>query len=267
MRAPPLTTDAPCTGVSPRSWATPKSVCATSPSARQAQTLPSPRRSKTPSPAPAARGAWETAGELLELAQTLTPGDERDAASRRAVSAAEHHVYAGDWRRARSILEDVLSAGSDGRTRCRALRLLGEIEYENERFTSARSIFEESLQLADDPESRAYAHLDLSVVCTRLEIELAAAHADAGLRAAEQSGDRGLIAGSACCSGHGAVQGRVRRRLGEAEAFLEARGHSPHGAFLAPSPSDRVQGGCPLLPARAGEIAFRDGARDGRRTR
>ena len=57
--------------------------------------------------------AWGTAGELLELARSLTPTGERHAASRRSVSAAEHHIHAGDRPRARAILEDILAAEPD----------------------------------------------------------------------------------------------------------------------------------------------------------
>ena len=66
------------------------------------------RRSRTPPRRPAARGAWETAGELLEQARALTPAARPYAARARGVRAAEHHIHAGDRPRARALLEAIL---------------------------------------------------------------------------------------------------------------------------------------------------------------
>jgi DNA-binding CsgD family transcriptional regulator len=166
------------------------------------------------------RGAWETAGELLELAQSLTPADERHAAWRRSVSAAEHHIHAGDRRRARAILEDVLAAEPDRPNHSHALRLLGEIEYNEESLAAARSVLQTALHDADDAASRALVHLDLAYAWAASDIEAAAEHAAAALAQAEQSDDHGLLAEClavqvivAFMGGHGADWAQLKRAL------------------------------------------------------
>jgi predicted ATPase len=52
------------------------------------------------------RGAWESAGELLEHAADLTPPVDRAELHRRVIGAAEHHAHAGDRARARSSLSE-----------------------------------------------------------------------------------------------------------------------------------------------------------------
>ena len=68
-----------------------------------------------------ARGAPETAAELLELALELGGGDEL------RVRAAEHHLDAGDPSRARATLEEAVRVLPAGPARARALLLLGEV--------------------------------------------------------------------------------------------------------------------------------------------
>ena len=166
------------------------------------------------------RGAWGTAGELLELARSLTPAGERHAASRRSVSAAEHHIHAGDRRRARAILEDILAAELDRPNRSRALRLLGEIEYNEESFAAARSVLQTSLLDADDAASRALVHLDLAYAWAASDIEAATEHAAAALGQAEQCDDRGLLAECLAVQvmvgfmgGHGVDWAQLKRAL------------------------------------------------------
>jgi DNA-binding CsgD family transcriptional regulator len=166
------------------------------------------------------RGAWETAGELLELATSLTPAGERRAAARRLVSAAEHHIHAGDRRRARAILENTLAADPDRPNRSRALRLLGEIEYNEESFATARSVLQTALHDADDAASRALVHLDLAYAWSASDIEAGAEHAAAALAQAEQSDDRGLLAECLAVQvmvgfmgGHGVDWAQLKRAL------------------------------------------------------
>ena len=166
------------------------------------------------------RGAWGTAGELLELARSLTPAGERHTASRRSVSAAEHHIHAGDRRRARVILEDILAAEIDRPNRSHALRLLGEIEYNEESFAAARSVLQTSVLDADDAASRALVHLDLAYAWAASDIEAATEHAAAALGQAERCDDRGLLAECLAVQvmvgfmgGHGVDWAQLKRAL------------------------------------------------------
>ena len=81
-----------------------------------------------------ARGAWETAGELLEQARALTPYKLAGAARVRGMRAAEHHIHAGDRPRARALLEAILEDTPPGPTRSDALRLLAEVRFNEQGF-------------------------------------------------------------------------------------------------------------------------------------
>ena len=111
-----------------------------------------------------ARGAWESASELLEQARALTPADHPEAARRRGVLAAEHNVHAGDRPRARALLEDVLSTTPRGPTRGDALGLLAEICSNDGSFADAARLLEEALEYAEDPALAVRIELNLTYV-------------------------------------------------------------------------------------------------------
>ena len=111
-----------------------------------------------------ARGAWESASELLEQARALTPAGHAEAARRRGVLAAEHNVHAGDRPRARALLEDVLSTTPRGPTRGDALRLLAEICSNDGSFAEAAQLLEEALEHAEDPALAVRIELNLTYV-------------------------------------------------------------------------------------------------------
>jgi predicted ATPase len=115
-----------------------------------------------------ARGAWESAAELLEQAQRLTPQEDAELRQRRAISAAEHHIHAGDRGRARELLEDVLSDPAE-RARVDALRLLAQISYHDENYVEAQRLYEDALRVATDP-----------VLATTVELGLSYVHANRG---------------------------------------------------------------------------------------
>jgi DNA-binding CsgD family transcriptional regulator len=143
------------------------------------------------------RGAWSAAGELLERARELTPTAGRDEASRRAIAAAEHHVHAGDRARARSLVEEVLTASPPPQLRADALRLLGEISLEDENATEAGRLLTEALAHADDARLAARIELGLVYVCANLlDWPAAGAHAYHALEHAKTIGDR-TLAGTA----------------------------------------------------------------------
>ena len=153
-----------CTGGSPSSSPIPRSACATS---RSRPSRPDEEVAAALEDAAAqarARGAWESASELLEQARALTPSEHAEAARRRGVLAAEHNVHAGDRPRARALLEDVLSTTPRGPTRGDALRLLAEICSNDGSFAEAAQLLEEALEHAEDPALAVRIELNLTYV-------------------------------------------------------------------------------------------------------
>ncbi len=142
------------------------------------------------------RGGWETAGELLEQARTLTPSARPEAARERGVRAAEHHIHAGDRPRARALLEAILAEAPRGSTRADALRLLAEIRYNESSFADVAPLLDEALANTDDPALTVAIELDLSYVrCNHLGDAAAAdTHADSAVAHAERAEDRTLLA-------------------------------------------------------------------------
>ena len=70
----------------------------------------------------ARRGACDTAGDLAELAVTLTPLAQPDSQRRRTVLAAEERFEASDPARACRLLEDIIDAMPAGPARAELLR-------------------------------------------------------------------------------------------------------------------------------------------------
>lgn len=181
------------------------------------------------------RGAWGAAAELLEQARGLTPPDQPDAARRRAIAAAEHHVHAGDRARARTLVEEVLAEPSPRALRAAGLRLLGEISFDDEDASAAARLFTEALADADDAGLAARIELGLVYVHSNgMEWRTAAGHASRALAHAQRSGDQALTrAALAHCAmmdflcGQGIDWAKVDRSLelgdGDALVPLQAR--------------------------------------------
>jgi DNA-binding CsgD family transcriptional regulator len=142
-----------------------------------------------------ARGAWETAGELLEHARALTPPARQEAALERGVRAAEHHIHAGDRPRARTLLERLLAGAPPGPSRSDALRLLAQIRFHEQGFAGAAELLEEALEHARDPGLLVAIELDLSYVRANhfSDFDSADAHADSALAHAARTENRGLL--------------------------------------------------------------------------
>ena len=143
-----------------------------------------------------ARGAWETAGELLEQARALTPYKLAGAARVRGIRAAEHHIHAGDRPRARALLEAILEDTPPGPTRSDALRLLAEVRFNEQGFAGIVPLLEEALEGAGDPARAVAIELDLTYVhCNHSgNVPAADAHADRALALAEGADDPTLLA-------------------------------------------------------------------------
>jgi DNA-binding CsgD family transcriptional regulator len=146
-----------------------------------------------------ARGAWESAAELVEQAAHLTPADRLEDAHRRGIAAAEHHVHAGDRPRARALLEATLAGPLSRGLKAEALRLLAEVSYNDENFAEAGRLFREALEHADEPQPAAAIELGLAYVDSQVwdnlwDFPSGAAHAYRALELAEAVADRALTA-------------------------------------------------------------------------
>ncbi len=144
----------------------------------------------------ARRGSPEVAAELLEHACRLTPADAVQAAQSRTVAAAEQHWSAGDFARARKLLETLLQDVSGGPIRARALMQLAQIRTDD--FDVASALLQEALVQARDHDR----------VCAQIELRLAEVafnrgdqaggveHGERAVQRAERAGDPGLLAGA-----------------------------------------------------------------------
>lgn len=141
------------------------------------------------------RGAWDVAAELLERARELTPPQRREEARTRSISAAQHHVYAGDRPRARALIEEVLAEPLPDVLRAQALHLLGRISHQDENAAEAKRLLNEALRFTDDPVLTGAIELDLGYVnASCMEYPEACIHARRALEVAERIGDRALAA-------------------------------------------------------------------------
>lgn len=142
-----------------------------------------------------ARGAWDIAGELLARASSLTPCERPADAHRRGIAAAEHHIHAGDRPSARSLLLQILAQELPRALRADALRLLGEISYNDWNVAQAEQLFGEALAQADDPRLIAAIELDLTYVhAYALDFPGCRMHARRALEQAQAAGDDALTA-------------------------------------------------------------------------
>ncbi len=142
------------------------------------------------------RGAPEAAAELTERARALTPPGDPAGAHRRTLAAAEHHFHAGDWGRARGLLEVAAAGAPDELARGEALRLLGQVRYHQDNWPEAIALFQEALALGS-PDARLTVTIRLQLAFASVatgELEAAAAHIGQALAWAERLGERSLLA-------------------------------------------------------------------------
>jgi DNA-binding CsgD family transcriptional regulator len=135
-----------------------------------------------------ARGAPAAAAELLEHARRLTAADELEAWARRTVDAAEAHAGAGDARRGRRLLEEVVDRAPAGPVRARALVELAW-------WSSSVELCERAAAEAGD-DAKLCARIDYIrafVHSLRGDYHPALAAARAAVRSAEAAGDATLV--------------------------------------------------------------------------
>ena len=137
-----------------------------------------------------ARGAWDSAAELMEQALRLTPDEHHDAVCRRGVGAAEYHLQSGDMCRAKTVLSGSLADAPPGYVRSDGLRLLGEILYNDDSYHDAALVLEEAAASTDD-----------RCLSASIQVRLAFVHS--------QLGD--LVAARACTESALAWAGACRR--------------------------------------------------------
>ena len=169
-----------------------------------------------------ARGAPETAAELAGQALRLTPPDRVAELQRRSVQAAEYQFHAGELARARTLLKTVLERAAAGRVRADALRVLGEILYNQQSFPEAAMLFEQALEQAgEDSALAAVLELRLAFAANSMADWMGAEpHARRALVLTEQLGNEPLQAEALAVSailgyllGRGLDEARLDRAL------------------------------------------------------
>lgn len=138
----------------------------------------------------ALRGHQETAAELAERAETLTPTEGHDEAARRATAAGLFWNAAGDAVRARRIFDRLVESLPRGRSRARVLGRLGFI------FADVGALARALEETEDDVKHLSVLHTDLSSVELVRHGDFAAsvANAQTAVELAEASGDAATLA-------------------------------------------------------------------------
>jgi DNA-binding CsgD family transcriptional regulator len=142
------------------------------------------------------RGAPPAAAELYERAAALTPSDADRDRLRRTSLAAFCTFQSGDGRRARELLDAVVSELGPGPDRAAALISLARVRSYDDDLRAAERLFRQALDEAgDDNELRAGAGENVAAILFRLRERLkeAVEHATVAARAAEAAGHAGWL--------------------------------------------------------------------------
>jgi DNA-binding CsgD family transcriptional regulator len=148
------------------------------------------------------RGAPIAAAEILELARSLTPGQQPEKANRRAQGAAQCYFEAGEPERAGRLLEHLVdNAVPGGAERAVALQLLGQVRARSHSFTEALRLALEALpEAVEDAPLAAGIELDLALYTFCLgDLPGAVTHARAAVSHAEVTRLDGLSAEALAC--------------------------------------------------------------------
>ena len=147
----------------------------------------------------AARGAPGSAAELAELARDLTPREDSEGGTRRAVDAGWYRFVAGDAERARALLEAARSAAPPGATRARATLRLAWLTHHAFDRRSALGLYREALaEASDDAHLQAQVHSLLAwcLLIMRGDIHEALRHAREAVERCEHLDDEVLLVDS-----------------------------------------------------------------------
>jgi DNA-binding CsgD family transcriptional regulator len=134
-----------------------------------------------------ARGAPDGAAELTELALRLTPAGSA-ARDERRLALASYLELAGDFDRARGLVEDVVATGPAGDLRARALLLLTGLVYRRAGETAASAVAREAVAAATDPVLRARCQAVLAGMAGTVDVAGAASAAREAVEALEHAG-------------------------------------------------------------------------------
>jgi DNA-binding CsgD family transcriptional regulator len=143
------------------------------------------------------RGAPPAAAELYERAVRLTPPSARRDVLRRTTCAGFCTFQSGDGRRARMMLDEVVSELERGPDRARALISLARVRSYDDDIRVPEMLFRQALDEAgDDDELLAGAGLNIAGILFRLRerLEEAVEHASTAARAATSAGSIGWLA-------------------------------------------------------------------------
>jgi DNA-binding CsgD family transcriptional regulator len=178
----------------------------------------------------AKRGASAAAAELAEHALRLTPRDAREQRHGRALAAARAHRAAGEWTRARTMANDLLTETETGPLHAETLILLAGFE-SRER---AIALLEEALGEANaSPTLRSMTHCWLSWA-TRFRdgFGVAFEHARTALALAEEVDDDALrVDALKLLTINGSMVGDSEARLYASRAHELASGLRDDGAL------------------------------------
>ncbi len=141
----------------------------------------------------AARGAPETAAELLEEAARLTPADASEVLHMRLIHAAEMHETGGNAPRSRALLQAVIPELGSGPVRARALISLA---WSAEDHDAADALLSDALaDVHGHPDLETQILLQRSAIASnRGEFVDMSAYAEAALVAARRDSAPGLVA-------------------------------------------------------------------------
>ena len=169
-----------------------------------------------------ARGAPPAAAELYERAVRLTPREARNDVLRRTVHAAFAIFQTGDGRRARTMLDAVVSELEPGPDRARALINLARVRSYDDGIRAVEPLFRQALDEAGGhDELLAAAGLNVASILFRLRerLEEAVEHAATAVRAASSAGATGWLGESL---GAKLLPEAALGRSAEARATLES---------------------------------------------
>ena len=169
-----------------------------------------------------ARGAPPAAAELYERAVRLTPPEARADALRRTTDAAFCTFQAGDGRRAREQLDEVVAELPPGPERARALIGLARVRSYDDDLRASEALFGQALEEAgENDELRASAGQYLASILFRLRerLEEAVQLADEAVRAARSANSTGWLAESLAAR---LLSEAALGRAGDAERTLAA---------------------------------------------
>ena len=147
------------------------------------------------------RSASDTAADLLELAVTLTPLDQRESQQRRTVLAAEERFEASDPAQARRMLESIIDTVPAGPARAELLRRVARYrvfcgEPVAAWTSSLRCAFSEA---GEDTALQAIIMMDQAVAASRAgNFREVIRSAEMVLELADEAGDKALEA--QCCA-------------------------------------------------------------------